>query len=91
MSLVAERRRVSLVLNSEPFRKELEDIVETFIRSTDSTGLNSSLLSLQHLTDLLSTVPGKRPMTGGGFTKSEVYFHFVHIYHIPYHRSMFGG
>ncbi|VDM00665.1 unnamed protein product [Schistocephalus solidus] len=64
-----QRRRVSRVLKSEAFRKELEDIIETFNRSNDSTGLNSSLLSLQHLTELLSVAPGKRPLTGGGFTK----------------------
>uniref|UniRef100_A0A5K3FSP2 Aldolase_II domain-containing protein n=2 Tax=Mesocestoides corti TaxID=53468 RepID=A0A5K3FSP2_MESCO len=69
LNMMTERRRVSLILSSESFRKELEEIIETYTRSQESTGLNSSLLSLQHLADLFSTIPGKRPPTGGGFTK----------------------
>nr|VZI49223.1 unnamed protein product [Spirometra erinaceieuropaei] len=69
LNLMEQRQRVSRVLKSEAFRKELEDVIETFNRSNDSTGLNSSLLSLQHLTELLSVAPGKRPLTGGGFSK----------------------
>nr|CDS31646.1 adducin related protein [Hymenolepis microstoma] len=71
LNLMSERRRVSVVLNSETFRKELEEIIENYLRSQESTGLNSSLLSLQHIADLFSTIPGKRPLTGGGFTKSH--------------------
>ncbi|BHF60857.1 Adducin 3 (Gamma) [Sparganum proliferum] len=69
LNLMEQRQRVSRVLKSEAFRKELEDVIETFNRSNDSTGLNCSLLSLQHLTELLSVAPGKRPLTGGGFSK----------------------
>ncbi|KAM7539697.1 hypothetical protein Aperf_G00000033318 [Anoplocephala perfoliata] len=71
LNLMSERRRVSAVLQSESFRKELEEIIENYLRSQESTGLNSSLLSLQHIADLFSTIPGKRPLTGGGFTKSH--------------------
>ncbi|VDO03061.1 unnamed protein product [Rodentolepis nana] len=71
LTLMSERRRVSVVLKSETFRKELEEIIENYLRSQESTGLNSSLLSLQHIADLFSTIPGKRPLTGGGFTKSH--------------------
>lgn len=69
LSLMTQRGRVSLILNSESFRKELEEIIETYTRSQESTGLNSSLLSLQHLPDLFAQIPGKRPLTGGGITK----------------------
>ncbi|KAL5967873.1 Alpha-adducin [Taenia solium] len=71
LNLMSQRRRVSLILNSESFRKELEEIIENYTRSQESVVLNSSLLSLQHLADLFSTIPGKRPLTGGGFTKSH--------------------
>ncbi|VUZ45759.1 unnamed protein product [Hymenolepis diminuta] len=71
LNLMSERRRVSVVLKSETFRKELEEIIENYFRSQESTGLNSSLLSLQHISDLFSTIPGKRPLTAGGFTKSH--------------------
>ncbi|KAH9285664.1 Alpha-adducin [Echinococcus granulosus] len=71
LNLMSQRRRVSLILNSESFRKELEEIIENYTRSQESAILNSSLLSLQHLADLFSTIPGKRPLTGGGFTKSH--------------------
>lgn len=65
LNLMSQRRRVSLILNSESFRKELEEIIENYTRSQESAILNSSLLSLQHLADLFSTIPGKRPLTGG--------------------------
>ena len=66
---MSQHRRVSLILNSESFRKELEEIVENYLRSQYSIGLNSSLLSLQHVAELFQTIPGKRPFTGGGLTK----------------------
>lgn len=90
LNLMSERRRVSVVLKSESFRKELEEIIENYLRSQESTGLNSSLLSLQHIADLFSTIPGKRPLTGGGFTKSTSIFfitilpHFVQMICIPH-------
>lgn len=79
LNLMSERRRVSAVLRSETFRKELEEIIECYLRSQESTGLNSSLLSLQHIADLFSTIPGKRPLTGGGFTKSILSVYYLDI------------
>ncbi len=79
LSAMSQRRRVSLVLKSEAFRKELEEILETYSRSNDNMGLNSSLLSLQHIPEMLSTVPGKRPITGGGFTRGISGYLFASI------------
>ena len=45
-----DRRRVSLILNSEAFRHELEDLVDEQIRSGSHP---ASLLALQQISDLL--------------------------------------
>lgn len=47
---MGEHRRVSLILNSEAFRRELEEIVDEQIKSGPHP---ASLLALQQITELL--------------------------------------
>ena len=54
-----DRSRVSLILNSEAFRRELEEVVEEHIKSGPHP---ASLLALQQITDLL--LPHSRGQAG---------------------------
>lgn len=54
-----DRSRVSLILNSEAFRRELEEVVEEQIKSGPHP---ASLLALQQITDLL--LPHSKGQTG---------------------------
>lgn len=54
-----DRSRVSLILNSEAFRRELEEVVDEQIKSGPHP---ASLLALQQITDLL--LPHSKGQTG---------------------------
>lgn len=57
VNLMKQRRRVSLILKSGHFRKELEEIIRSYGQTADYPGLSTSLLSLQHVTELFTSAP----------------------------------
>lgn len=62
-----DRSRVSLVLNSEAFRKELEEIInEQISEGNDPT----NLIALQQITDLLNQ-NNKSSQQSGGFGRGS--------------------
>lgn len=71
VNLMSQRRRVSYVLNSDAFRQELEEIVRSQCQSGDYPRMNTSLLSLQHISDLFMSAPSGAPTSGGGFTRGQ--------------------
>ncbi|CAH8610217.1 unnamed protein product [Dicrocoelium dendriticum] len=69
--LMHQKQRVSLVLKSDAFRRELEEIVRSQSRSAEYPGLNTSLLSLQHVSDIFSSVPAGQLTTDVGLSKGQ--------------------
>ncbi|VEL24796.1 unnamed protein product, partial [Protopolystoma xenopodis] len=69
VNLMSHKKRVSLILKSDLFRKELEEVIQSQMKSGEFPGLSTSLLSLQHISDMFVSAPGKQPSSGGGFSK----------------------
>lgn len=68
MKQMEDRSRVSLVLNSEAFRRELEDIIDEQIRAGNHP---ASLLALQQISNLL--MPNAKFSQQGTFSKGSKY------------------
>lgn len=69
---MSDRSRVSLILNSEAFRKELEEIVDEQLRQGNAP---ASLLALQQISNLLlpnHKFPQGGLGMGGNFSNSEI-------------------
>nr|CAH8842080.1 unnamed protein product [Trichobilharzia regenti] len=71
VNLMIQRRRVSGILKSEAFRRELEEVVRSQCQSGDYPGMSTSLLSLQHISDLFTSAPSGQPVSGGGFSRGH--------------------
>ncbi|KAL3313675.1 Alpha-adducin, partial [Cichlidogyrus casuarinus] len=71
LTLVKDKKRVETILQSSTFREELEEVIDAHLRSSDYPGISTSFLSLQHIVDLFSPAPGKKPASGGGLTKTQ--------------------
>lgn len=72
-----DRSRVSLILNSEAFRRELEEVVEEQIKSGPHP---ASLLALQQITDLL--LPHSKGQTGL-ISRGSKYRQPIQCVHVP--------
>lgn len=59
VNLMAQKQRVSYILKSDVFRKELEEIVQIQSQPMDGLGFNTSLLSLNRISELFSSIPTK--------------------------------
>ncbi|KAA0185560.1 hypothetical protein FBUS_08483 [Fasciolopsis buskii] len=70
--LMSQRRRVSLILKSDAFRRELEEVIRAQAQSGDYPGMSTSLLSLQHVSELFASAPAGQSSTGFGLHKGEL-------------------
>ena len=68
MKQMEDRSRVSLILNSEAFRRELEDLIDEQIRAGNHP---ASLLALQQISNLL--VPNAKFSQQGTLNKGSKY------------------
>ncbi|KAH8861280.1 adducin related protein [Schistosoma japonicum] len=73
VNLMIQRQRVSGILKSDAFRRELEEVVRSQCQSGDYPGMSTSLLSLQHISDLFTSAPSGQPASGGGFSRGKLY------------------
>ncbi|OON23448.1 class II Aldolase and Adducin domain protein [Opisthorchis viverrini] len=71
VNLMSQKQRVTLILNSESFRHELEEIVRSQSQSGEYPGMSTSLLSLQHISELFASVPNGHASTGVGLSKGQ--------------------
>ncbi|CAH8516141.1 unnamed protein product [Schistosoma rodhaini] len=71
VNLMIQRQRVSGILKSDAFRRELEEVIRSQCQSGDYPGMNTSLLSLQHISDLFTSAPSGKPLGGGGFSRGH--------------------
>ncbi|KAH8861284.1 Alpha-adducin [Schistosoma japonicum] len=71
VNLMIQRQRVSGILKSDAFRRELEEVVRSQCQSGDYPGMSTSLLSLQHISDLFTSAPSGQPASGGGFSRGH--------------------
>ncbi|KAF7261023.1 hypothetical protein EG68_01671 [Paragonimus skrjabini miyazakii] len=71
VNLMSQKQRVSLILKSEAFRNELEEIVRSQSEIGEYPGMSTSLLSLQHISDLFASLPAGHASTGVGLNKGQ--------------------
>ncbi|CAL8086557.1 unnamed protein product [Calicophoron daubneyi] len=72
VNLMSQKQRVSLILKSDAFRRELEEIVRSYSQSGDYPGLSTSLLSLQHIADLFVSAPVGHTSNVVGLNRGQV-------------------